>query len=99
MYSTSVRSTVGYSPFERTVSMFSSILPEFLSNGVLAGAMRAVFDVGGEEVGLLAVHLAVVDTEVRRLEEAELVHLAYVDSDEMRPMFGPSGVSMGHTRP
>jgi hypothetical protein len=24
---------------------------------------------------------------------------AYVDSDEMRPMFGPSGVSIGQMRP
>jgi hypothetical protein len=25
--------------------------------------------------------------------------LAYVDSDEIRPMFGPSGVSIGQIRP
>ena len=25
--------------------------------------------------------------------------LAYVDSEEIRPMFGPSGVSMGQIRP
>jgi hypothetical protein len=24
---------------------------------------------------------------------------AYVESEEMRPMFGPSGVSIGHMRP
>ncbi len=39
MYSTSTRSTVGYSPRCRTVRVGSSIVPLFLSNGVLAGAM------------------------------------------------------------
>ena len=47
-------------------------------------------------IGDLAVH----DLAVRRFEEAVFVQVrAYSASELIRPMFGPSGVSIGHTRP
>jgi hypothetical protein len=55
---------------------------------------------GGGEVDDLVGDAPVDDLAVRRLDEAELVDLAIeVDSAPIRPMFGPSGVSIGHMRP
>ena len=62
----------------------------------------------GDEVALLVVRgevadfvgdLAVLDDAVGRLDEAEGVDARKVASEPMRPMFGPSGDSIGHIRP
>ena len=57
------------------------------------GAFTGVDD--GEEVE----HLAVLDAAVGRLDEAIFVDARKAASDEMRPMLGPSGVSIGQMRP
>ena len=51
----------------------------------------------GREVVHLVGDLAVDDAAVRRLDEAVGVDAGV--GEPMRPMFGPSGVSMGHMRP
>ena len=51
------------------------------------------------EVDDLVGHLAVRDLAVRRLDEAELADGRHRGERQMRPMFGPSGVSIGHMRP
>ena len=70
-----------------------------VDRGVGLGDDVVLFLVGGH-VADLAGDLAVLDDAVRRLDEA-----VRVDAGEgrlsapMRPMFGPSGVSIGHIRP
>jgi hypothetical protein len=54
---------------------------------------------GGVEVDDLVGHLALDHLAVRRLDEAELVDRRVDASEPIRPMFGPSGVSIGHMRP
>ena len=56
------------------------------------------FLVGAEQSTLL-VTLPLFDLAVRRLEEAVLVDLRVDASDAIRPMFVPSGVSIGQMRP
>ena len=51
------------------------------------------------EIDDLVGHLALVDLAVRALDEAVLVDAAKVASELIRPMFGPSGVSIGQIRP
>ncbi len=58
-----------------------------------------VFLVGGQVVDVVGDH-AVDDLAVRGLHEAERVDPARSSTGEpIRPMFGPSGVSIGHIRP
>jgi hypothetical protein len=59
---------------------------------------EVVLLVGGEVDDLVG-DLALDDLAVRRLDEAEPVDAPVGDSEPMRPMFGPSGVSIGHMRP
>ena len=53
----------------------------------------------GREVLHVIRHFAVLDLAIWRLEEAVVVGASIDDSELIRPMFGPSGVSIGHTRP
>ena len=57
-----------------------------------------LFLVGGEIHDLVG-DLAVLDDAVRRLDEAEAVDSTEAGEAPMRPMLGPSGVSIGHMRP
>ena len=61
---------------------------------------QALLLLGRVEVDDLVGDLAVLDDAVGRRDEAVLGDLARSDDSEpIRPMFGPSGVSIGHMRP
>lgn len=48
---------------------------------------------------VLQVDFTVLDLAIRSLDKAEVVDLAYTHNELIRPMLGPSGVSIGHRRP
>ena len=53
----------------------------------------------GVGYGNVVEHDAVLDATVGRLDEAVFVDAGEAAEREMRPMFGPSGVSIGQMRP
>jgi hypothetical protein len=54
--------------------------------------------VGGEVVDLV-IDDTLLDRTIRRFDEAELVDAGVAARELIRPMFGPSGVSIGQIRP
>lgn len=72
-----------------------------VDGSVALGDNLAFLNLGGKicYVVVVEVHTTVGDGAVRRLDETEIVDFAYTQSDEIRPMLGPSGVSIGQSRP
>ncbi len=85
------------SPLIRPGTRSSTISPPCQLDVGLGDDVLGLFH--GRHVDDLVGRLAVLDAPVRALDEAVLVHHGVVASELIRPMFGPSGVSIGQIRP
>ena len=80
--------------------MLSPVSVPFVVERLVGLRDQALLLLGRVQVHDLVGELAVLDHAVGRRHEAVLGDLARSSSSEpIRPMFGPSGVSIGHIRP